>query len=61
MLLKQIACEVNQNTVEIKDNKQTNAMQILQIVDKGLTEKMKHLNAIAYLMLELNFFINKAS
>ena len=49
---KQIDCEVNQNTVEIIDNEQTNTMEILQIVNKRFIEKMNHLNTIAYLMLD---------
>ena len=47
MLSKQIACHVNQNTVEIIDNKQTNAMEMLQIANKHLIEKMNHFNTIA--------------
>ena len=50
--MKHIACEVKQNTVEIIDNRQTNAEKILQIVNKHLVEKMNHLSTIVYLMLD---------
>ena len=50
--MKHIACEVKQNTVEIIDNKQMNAMEILQIGNKRLIEKMNHFNTIIYLMLD---------
>ena len=52
LLIKHIACEVTQTTVEIMDNKQTNAMEILQTVNKHVIEKMNHLNTIVYLMLD---------
>ena len=52
--MKHTACKVylKQNTVEIIDNKQANAMEILQIVNKHLIEKINHLNTIVYLMLD---------
>ena len=50
--MKHITCEVKQNIVEITDNKKINAMEILQIANKHLIEKMKHLNTIVHLMLD---------
>ena len=58
--MKQIASEENQNTVKIIDSKQTNGIEILQIVNKHLIENMNHLNTNCLFNVGLNFFINKA-